>query len=279
VTIADRLRFDGRVAVVTGAARGIGLGCARALAELGADLALCDRDGPELRDAAAELASIGRRVEARTLDVRDEDATAAFVAEAAATLGRIDVVVNNAGGMFFAPFAAVTPKGERTLVDENFRTVTNVVRPALAHLTRPGGAIVNITSIEAHRAAPGMAVYGAMKAAVEALSKTLALELASEGIRVNCVAPDSIVTGGAEAVAASNPTPFTLGGLGPGQWTPLSPSGEVGYPEDVAAAVAYLASDLARFVTGTVVHVDGGNNAAGGWHRRDHQLAATEVDA
>ena len=113
-----------------------------------------------------------------------------------------------------------------------------------------GGSIINVTSIEAHRAAPGFAVYSAMKAAVANLTQSLALELGPRRIRVNCVAPDVI------------PTP----GVGPMDvHTPLPIGGEV---DDVAAAVVFLAGDLARFVTGTTIHVDGGNLAAGGWHRR-----------
>jgi 3-oxoacyl-[acyl-carrier protein] reductase len=113
-----------------------------------------------------------------------------------------------------------------------------------------GGSIINLTSIEAHRAGPGFAVYSAMKAAVASLTKSLALELGARGIRVNCVAPDVIPTPG-------------IGGELPVK-TPLPVAGHV---DDVAGAVIYLASDLSRFVTGSTVHVDGGNWAAGGWGR------------
>jgi NAD(P)-dependent dehydrogenase (short-subunit alcohol dehydrogenase family) len=125
-----------------------------------------------------------------------------------------------------------------------------------------GGAIVNLTSIEAHQAAPGFAVYGAMKAAVAHLTRTLALELAPRGIRVNAVAPDAIATGGDHDVRAE----MLVAGA---DYDPavLPPLGFMGEPDDAAAAVLYLASDLSRFVTGTTIHVDGGNWAAGGWRR------------
>jgi NAD(P)-dependent dehydrogenase (short-subunit alcohol dehydrogenase family) len=239
-----------RVAIVTGAAVGIGEAIAGAFARFGAHVAVCDRDVPNL-DATADLVEAeGRRVVAAELDVRDEDAAADFVATAARELGPIDVLVNNAGGGFWAEFLDVNTKGQDALIRENFGSVTNLVRPTVAVMAERGGSIVNLTSIEAHRAAPGYAVYSAMKAAVASLTKTLALELGGRGIRVNCIAPDVI------------PTP----GVGPQEvHTPLPVAGHV---DDVAAAAVFLASDLSRFVTGTTIHVDGGNLAAGGWHRR-----------
>jgi NAD(P)-dependent dehydrogenase (short-subunit alcohol dehydrogenase family) len=125
----------------------------------------------------------------------------------------------------------------------------------------PGGSIINITSIEAHRAAPGFGIYAAMKAAVESLTKTLALELATKGIRVNSVAPDAIPTPGdeqnAEAVATDREA---YGRKVPLGW------GEI---DDCAGPIVFLASDLSKYVTGTVLHVDGGSHAASGWSRRD----------
>jgi NAD(P)-dependent dehydrogenase (short-subunit alcohol dehydrogenase family) len=158
------------------------------------------------------------------------------------------VLVNNAGGGFRSSFVDINDKGQDALIRENFTSVTNFVRACVAKMS--GGSIINVTSIEAHRAAPGFAVYSAMKAAVANLTKTLALELGENGIRVNCIAPDVIPTPG-------------IGGDIPVK-TPLPIAGHV---DDVAGAVVYLASDLSRFVTGTTLHVDGGNWAAGGWSR------------
>src|SRR5205085_10548973 len=121
------------------------------------------------------------------LDVRDAAAVELWVGEVAGALEGVDVLVNNAGGGFYAAFSDVSVKGQRALVDENFTSVTNFVRSSLPHL-RDGASIVNVTSIEASRAAPGFAVYAAMKAAVENLTKSLALELAPRRIRVNAVA-------------------------------------------------------------------------------------------
>ena len=239
-----------RVAVVTGAAVGIGEAVAVALARFGAHVGVCDRDVAKLDQTADRIEAAGRRVVAAELDVRDEAGAGRFVDEVAHELGPIDILVNNAGGGFFAEFLAVSAKGQDALIRENFVSVTNLVRPVVAAMAERGGSIVNLTSIEAHRAAPGYAVYSAMKAAVASLTMSLALELGPRRIRVNCIAPDVI------------PTP----GVGPMEvHTPLPVGGDV---DDVAAAAVFLAGDLSRFVTGTTIHVDGGNLAAGGWHRR-----------
>jgi NAD(P)-dependent dehydrogenase (short-subunit alcohol dehydrogenase family) len=236
--------LTGRYAVVTGAAQGIGAAIATAFARFGADVAVCDRDGEGLARTAAAVTAAGRRADTGVLDVRDGDAVRDWVA----ALPEIDVLVNNAGGGFFAAFAEVSDKGQDSLVRENFTSVTNFVRACLPRL-RDGASIVNITSIEAHRAAPGFAVYSAMKAAVASLSQTLALELGDRGIRVNCIAPDVIPTPGVGEMEVKTPLPYA------------------GHVDDVAAAAVYLASDMSRFVTGTTLHVDGGNAAAGGWGR------------
>jgi len=248
----DATRLDGTVAGVTGAAVGIGRATALALARFGADVAICDRDDANLDTAAAEIETAGRRVHRGVLDVRDGDAVRGWVDDVARALGRIDVVVNNAGGGFNAEFVDVSDKGQDALIRENFTSVTNFVRASLPHVPATGGSIVNITSIEAHRAAPGFAVYSAMKAAVANLTQSLALELGPRLIRVNCVAPDVIPTPGIGEVPVRTPLP------------------RAGHVDDVAAAVVFLANPaLSGFVTGTTLHVDGGNRAAGGWHRRD----------
>src|SRR3954453_19662237 len=176
-----------RTVVVTGAGRGIGRATAELCAQFGARVAVCDRVADGLDTVPAALA--------RVIDLRDRDARDAFVDEVAAELGRVDVLVNNAGGTFFAPFLELSEKGEAALLAENFGHVTALVR-RIVPLMRRGGSIVNVTSIEAHQAAPGFAVYGAMKAALAHLTRTLALELAPLGLRVNAIAPDAIPTGG-----------------------------------------------------------------------------------
>ena len=248
----DDVRLDGRVALVTGAAVGIGRATALALARFGADLAICDRDADHLAEVGAEAEGLGRRVVQGVLDVRDGEQVTAWLAEVASAFDHVDVLVNNAGGGFMAAFVEVSDKGQDALIRENFTSVTSFVRGVVPLMPATGGSIVNVTSIEAHRAGPGFAVYSAMKAGQASLAQSLALELGPRMIRVNCVAPDVI------------PTP----GIGKdmGVRTPLPRAGDV---DDVAAAIVFLANPaLSGFVTGTTVHVDGGNSAAGGWHRQ-----------
>lgn len=253
---ADDLRLDDRVAIVTGAARGIGRAIALGLGALGADVAVCDRDVEGLDQVTDELDRLGRRSYAGVLDVREEESVEHFVDVARSRLGQLHVLVNNAGGGFAARLLEVGPKGRDALIRENFTSALTCIQAVVPHLA-DGGSIINITSIEAHRAGPGFAVYSAMKAGLANLTKSLAVELGHRRIRVNCIAPDVISTPG-------------IGDMGI-----RAPLAVEGVPDHVAGAAAFLASDLAAFVTGTTLHVDGGNLAAAGWHRQHDGSFAT----
>jgi len=265
--VNDDLSLDltGRVVVITGAARGIGRACAQLLASQGASLALCDRLGPELEVVAAELTAAGCDLLSVTTDVREEPESSAFAAAAIEQFGHIDVLVNNAGGSFQAPFLDVSPKGESMLIAENFTSITRLIR-LLVPAMPSGGSIINITSIEAHQAAPGYAVYAAMKAGLANLTASLALEFADRGIRVNAVAPDAIMTAGEVIARAENSENGENAGAS-SRYEPvtLPPLGRTGSPAEAARVVLFLATRLSSFVTGTTIHVDGGTGAAGGW--------------
>jgi NAD(P)-dependent dehydrogenase (short-subunit alcohol dehydrogenase family) len=242
--------LSGQVALVTGAARGIGRAVARALGEAGADLALADIQGDALRRTAGELAASGRRVHALEVDVRDGDAVRRMVSETVATLGRLDVLVNNAGGTFEAPFLQVNERGFRTLLDLNLGSVWHGTQAAAAWWIANGvrGRVINVSSTEALKACPGYAAYSAAKAGVLNLTKTLAVELGPYGIRVNAIAPD--YTHLEALVGVLPPDEAAIAAR-----IPLARYGE---PADHAGAVLFFASELSAWITGQTLVVDGG---------------------
>lgn len=282
----DSLLLTRRKAIVTGAARGIGRATALALARFGAEVAVCDRLEDDLDDTVAMLASLGCAAPYAVLDVRDSDAVGSWIQRLDDQWGELHILVNNAGGGFVSDVVDVSAKGQAALIAENFTQVVDVTRmcvPLLtagaihdpmdgtvedvrgsesASLTLGGSSIVNITSVEAHRAGPGFGIYSAMKAAVANLTRTLALELSQYRIRVNAIAPDMIPTPGDSLLTSESAA------LGDSEWE-TTPWPEEGHPDDVAAAVIWLAGSTSRFVTGSTIHVDGGTLASSGWKRRD----------
>jgi 3-oxoacyl-[acyl-carrier protein] reductase len=242
--------LSGQVALVTGAARGIGRAVARALGEAGADLALADLLAEPLQRTAAELAASGCRVHAIPADVRDAGAVQHMVEACTGALGRLDVLVNNAGGTFESPFLQVNERGFRTLLDLNLGSVWFATQAAAAWwiANRVRGRVVNVSSTEGLKACPGYAAYAAAKAGVLNLTKTLAVELGPYGIRVNAIAPDythlEAITG------AGAPDEAAIGAK--------IPLGRYGQPADHAGAVLFFASELSEWITGQTLVVDGG---------------------
>jgi NAD(P)-dependent dehydrogenase (short-subunit alcohol dehydrogenase family) len=247
---ADAFDLTGRTAVITGAAKGLGAAIATTFGSRGATVVLCDRDEDGLASVAESIRSAGGDVVTSVLDVRDAAAVAGWIG----ALERVDVLVNNAGGTFHAAFMDVSDSAQAALVAENFTSVTTLTRCCVP-LMPSGSSIINVTSVEAFRAAPGFAVYGAMKAAVEHLTRSLALELSDRGIRVNAVAPDALRTPGDAGLLVGDRDYGAGLALG---W---------GDAVDVTGAVVFLASAASGHVTGTTVHVDGGSDAARGWRR------------
>jgi len=237
-------RFAGRVALVTGAAHGIGAAVARRLAAEGASVALADVD-----TAAAERTADGLGGPALVVpcDLTDTGSVEAAVGATVDRFGRLDVVANVAGGALDHPeqLDGGTDADWSATVDLNLTGPARVVRAAAPHLTRPGGAVVLVGSVNGLAAFGGDA-YSAAKAGLGVLARNLAVRLGPDGVRVNVVAPGTVRTrvwdtqGGADRLA------------------PMYPLGRVGEPEDVAAAVAFLASDDAAWVTGVTLPVEGG---------------------
>jgi NAD(P)-dependent dehydrogenase (short-subunit alcohol dehydrogenase family) len=249
-----------RTAIVTGAGAGIGKGIALAFASFGARVAVLEIQEETCRRTAAEIDAAGGSALPIPIDVRDGDAVSRAIADTVARFGGVDILVNNVGGTFRAPFLEVAEKGWDALARQNLKTVfhgTRAVAPQLIAQGR-GGSIVNIVSIEGVRAAPLYAVYASYKAAVVNFTCSMALELGSHRIRVNAIAPDICLTEGL--------APF-LGDAERSRHQWLVPLGRAGVPEDIAGAAVFLASDLAAYVTGVTLHVDGGTHAAGGWYR------------
>jgi 3-oxoacyl-[acyl-carrier protein] reductase len=251
---AGAARLDGRVAVVTGGGAGIGRGIAAGLAAFGARVAIWERDDATCAAAADEVGGL-----ACTTDVRDEGQVDAALAATIDALGTPTILVNNAGGTFRSPLLDTALKGWEALIRANLTHLllcTQRVGRAMVAAEVPG-SIINITSIEGTRAAPGYAAYAAAKAGVVNLTRTAALELAPHGIRVNCLAPDVTMTEGLMAIAQ----PGFEGAI-----ANMVPMGRAGHGDEMAGAAVFLAGELSSYVTGQTLHVDGGTAAAGGWY-------------
>jgi 3-oxoacyl-[acyl-carrier protein] reductase len=247
-------RLQDRVCLVTGAAQGIGKGIARRLVEEGGKVWIVDLNGAGVEQTVAELSAIGMIAGGRC-DVSKRDQFAATIAEVVKTWGRLDVLVNNVGIAHVTPFLEIDDRSWDTIMNVNLRSVFHGMQLAATQMIAQGGggAIVNIGSTNGLRGQPMLADYGASKAAIINLSQTAALELGVHGIRVNALCPGTVVAEELSKEAWESET-----------WTQLrdhTALDTLGRPEDIAAAAAYLASDDARFVTGSVMVVDGGLTA------------------
>jgi 7-alpha-hydroxysteroid dehydrogenase len=248
--IQDRFRLDGKVAIVTGAGRGIGAGSALALAQQGADVLLSARTADQLDEVAAAVKDLGRRAVAVPADLSDLDQAAALAQRAVDELGRIDVVVNNVGGTMPRPFLDTSPGFMARAFSFNVLTAHVLTRAAVPHLLETGGgSVVNISSALGRLAGRGYVAYGTAKGALAHWGELAAADLGPR-IRVNTIAVGSVATSALELVTGDENLRAQVASV------PLLR--RIGDVEDVAATVVYLASPASAYVTGTTVEVDGG---------------------
>jgi 3-oxoacyl-[acyl-carrier protein] reductase len=245
----DVLSLEGRVAVVTGAGRGIGAATACLLARAGAQVALVDRDAAGVTQTAEQIGLAGGEALPFTTDVTDAFAVERTLDRVADDWGRLDILVNNAGALHEAPLEELTDEDFQETLDVNLRGAMVCARAALPHMLRRGrGRILSAASVSTRLGSQGLTAYAAAKAGVVGITRTWARELGPRGITANAVAPGLIES-------------ETLRTVPPGELeTTLAriPARRRGRPEEVAAVYLFLASDLASFINGAVVGVDGG---------------------
>jgi 7-alpha-hydroxysteroid dehydrogenase len=248
--ILDRFRMDDKVAVITGAGRGIGAGCALALAEAGADVVIGARTESQLDEVADRVAALGRRAVTVAGDLSDLDTVASLATAARDYFGRIDVVVNNVGGTTPQPFLDTTPELIEEAFHFNVATAHALTREAVPiMLEQGGGSVVSISSVMGRIAGRGFMAYGVAKAALAHYTKMVSKDLAPR-IRVNAVAVGSTATSALDQVLTDEGLRTAME-----EATPLR---RIAAIEEIAAVVLFLASDGGSFITGQVIGADGG---------------------
>ncbi|MEO6093590.1 MAG: SDR family oxidoreductase [Novosphingobium sp.] len=271
---ASDLDLTGQAALVTGGGGGIGRAIALCLADMGADVAVFDIVPERCEETAARIAERGTQALPIPGTVMDTEQIRAAVEATKDRFGRLDILVNNAGGIARRPFLELAEKNWRRHIDINLISnlaATSAAVPVMIARGR-GGSIINVSSIEGARAAPGYAVYAACKAGIDNLTRTLALEFAEHGIRVNAIAPDYTVTPGTRGNFTGpvdeskwlQPTPAQLEAV-----RRRIPLGRAGIDEECGRLAVFLASKMASYITGTIIPVDGGTWASSGWIRND----------
>jgi 7-alpha-hydroxysteroid dehydrogenase len=248
--ILDRFTMTGKTAIVTGAGRGIGAATAVALAEAGADVVVSARTADQLGAVAKRIEAAGRRAMTVPADLSDLEAVAELVDRARESFGRLDLVVNNVGGAMPRPFMDTSPGRLEQAFHFNVSTAHALLRPAVPLMLEDGGgSVVNISSAMGRLSGRGYLAYGTAKGALAHYTRLAAADL-SPRIRVNAIAVGSVATSALDIVMQTDELRVAIEA-----GTPL---GRIGDPEDIAAAVVYLASEAGSYITGKVLEVDGG---------------------
>lgn len=247
--------LEGKVAFVSGASRGIGKAIAIALAEYGADVALAARTVEALEQTAKEIEAVGRRALVVPTDVTDSTQVEESIAKTIADLGGLEVVVNNAGGSrFMSPMIGVREDGWDKSINVNLKSVFLVCKAAGPHLLNQGkGSVINISSVAGVHGSPTLSFYSAAKHGVIGITRTLAREWASLGVRVNAISPGAVDTEiWGNLAEDDNFVEMSKSGIPMGRWA---------RPEEIAGAAVFLASDASTFMTGANIVIDGGSTA------------------
>lgn len=251
----DSLRLDGKVAIVTGASRGLGRAMAHALAEAGADCVLASRSLPDLDVVSHEIEALGRQALALRTDVARFEDMEKLASAAHQRFGRIDILVNNAGVAVVKPFIEITREEWSRILDTNLSGVVNGCRAVGPYfIAQKSGKVINIASAAAVRALPGYSAYSLTKAGVVSLTKSLAVEWARHNVQVNAIGPGWFITPMNESAFADEKIRERL--------LRDVPARRTGKPEELGPLVVYLASPASDFVTGETIFIDGGSTAA-----------------
>lgn len=246
-------KLQGKVAVVTGASKGIGAEIARQLAADGAAVVVNYASSKAGADkVVADITGTGGKAVAVKADVAKPEDIKTLFAEAVKAFGKVDVLVNNAGIYEFAPLEAVTPEHYHKQFNLNVLGLLLATQEAAKHFGPAGGSVVNISSVVSRAAMPSISVYSATKAAVDSITRTLAVELGPKKIRVNAVNPGMVETEGAHSAGI-------IGSDFRKQVESTTPLGRIGQVDDIAPAVAFLASDDAKWITGETLFIAGGS--------------------
>lgn len=254
--------LDDKVALVTGGASGLGEASAIALAKCGANVVIADKDVENGERVAKAVEALGRQALFVPTEMMDGDQIAAMIAKADERFGKVNFLINNVGGTSNRPFEKMSANSIDRHIALNLKSMLLTTQGAIPLMRKGGGGvIINVSSIEGLRAAPGFAVYAACKAAMISFTKTMALELADDNIRSFALAPDMINTQGIAALTQSQSEEAQASR---DRYIPLRRMGEM---EDFGNVVAFLASDMAAYLNGVVIPVDAGANASSGWFR------------